>query len=73
VKNAPFSELIRLSGHAVLHKPVGIQIHTAPGVFRQRWLQRQNTAEPVGAFLQTGINEHRIVQHKAVECLLGEQ
>lgn len=55
MKNAAFYELVRLRGHAVLHKPVGIQIHTAPGVFRQRRLQRQNTAQPVGALLQIGV------------------
>ena len=35
VKDAAFSELIRLRGHALLNKPVGIQIYAPAGVFRQ--------------------------------------
>lgn len=35
VEDAAFGELIGLRGHAVLHKPVGIEIDPAAGVFRQ--------------------------------------
>ncbi len=73
VKDAAFSELIRLGGHSVLHKPVGIQIPTPSGVFRQRRLQRQNAAEAVGALLQTGVTEYQVVLHKPAECLLAQQ
>jgi hypothetical protein len=44
VKYAAFGKLIGLCSHAVLHKSVGIEIDSAAGVFRQRWLQRQNAA-----------------------------
>lgn len=71
VKDTAPGKLIRLGGHAVLHKPVGIQIHAAPGVFRQRWLQRKNTAEPVGALLQIGITEYKIVLYEPAEQPAG--
>ena len=44
VKYAAFGKLIGLCSHAVLHKSEGIEIDSAAGLFRQRWLQRQNAA-----------------------------
>lgn len=73
MKDAALSELIWPPGHAVLHKPVCFQIHAAPGVFRQRWYQWQNTAEAVGALLKIGVTEYQTVLHEPAESLLAQQ
>lgn len=70
---AALSELIRLRGHAVLHKPVSIEVDPAACVFRQRWLQLQNVHQSVRPFLQVGVTRHLIVLNKAAECLLAQQ
>lgn len=72
MKDTASGELIRLRAHAVLHKSVGIQIHAAAGVFRQRRLQRQNAAEPVRSLFQIGVAKHQVILYKAAECLLAE-
>lgn len=58
MKDAAFGKLIRLRVHDVLHKPEHITCHAAPGVFRQRWLQRQIIAEAGVALLQMGVIEY---------------
>lgn len=73
MKNAAFGELIGLRGHAILHKPVGVEIDPTAGVFRQRRLQRQNTAKAVGALLQIGVTKNKIILHEAAECLLAQE
>ena len=73
MKDAAFGELVGLRGHAILHKPVGIEIHAPAGVFRQRRLQRQNAAKAVGALFQISIAKHQIILHKAAESLLAQE
>ncbi|MNI62682.1 hypothetical protein D3C73_1180120 [compost metagenome] len=73
MEDAAFGELIGLCCHAVLHKPVSVEVDPAAGVFRQRWLQRQNAAQPVCAFLKVGVTKHQIVLNESAESLLTQQ
>lgn len=68
------SEIGRVAACAIsgVQMNATIQIHAATGVFRQRWLQRKNTAESVGALFQIGVTEYQIVLHKPAERLLAK-
>lgn len=73
MENASRREFVGLRGESVLHKPVSVQVNAAAGIFRQGWLQRENAAEPVGAFLKVGIAEYQIVLNETGKSLLAEQ
>lgn len=72
MENASRSKFVGLRGESILHKPVGVQVNAAAGIFRQGWLQRENAAEPVGAFLKVGVAEYQIVLNKTGKGLLTE-
>lgn len=73
MKDVALRKFIGLRGQAILHKPVGVEVHAAPCVLRQCWLQRENAAEPVGALFQIGVAEHQIVLDETGKSLLAEQ